>query len=101
MHDADWFTIGIMAFSSHEAISRLRGMESLYHWSPMKIKENPKEEGPVFLKANQKTQDIYIRIESGLGEGILLSCQHNDQNKEADTFGPFPLDFFSRVKNIK
>ena len=60
----------------------------------MKIAEKPIEDGPVFLKANQKTGDIYVRIEYGLGEGILLSCQHNEEGRDADTIGPFPLDFF-------
>ncbi|MFL0732696.1 MAG: DUF1824 family protein [Prochlorococcus sp.] len=35
-----------------------------------------------------------MRIEYGLGEGVLISCQHNNEEKEADTLGPFPLDFF-------
>ena len=94
MQDADWFTVGIMAPSSELALFTLREMECRFDWKAMHIKEKPTDDGPVFLKANQKTGDIYIRIEYGLGEGILLSCQHEEKDKESDTYGPFPLDFF-------
>ena len=49
----------------------------------------------VFMKGNQKTGDVYIRSEYGLGEGILLTCQYNDLNRNSITYGPFPLSFFS------
>ena len=94
MDDADWFTVGIMAPSSSLAIFVLRQMESLFNWSAMNVVDKPTEDGPVFLKANQKTGDIHVRIEHGLGEGVLLSCQHDNEEKEADTLGPFPLDLF-------
>lgn len=92
--DADWFTVGIMAPSSSLAIFVLREMESRFNWTAMNVVDKPTEDGPVFLKANQKTGDIHVRIEYGLGEGVLISCQHNNEEKEADTLGPFPLDFF-------
>ncbi len=92
--DADWFTVGIMAPSSSLAIFVLREMESHFNWTAMNVVDKPTEDGPVFLKANQKTGDIHVRIEYGLGEGVLISCQHNNEGKEADTLGPFPLDFF-------
>ena len=60
----------------------------------MEIIERPDKEGPVFLKANQRSAQIHIRIEHGLGEGILISCQNNDELICSKTFGPFPLDFF-------
>ena len=94
MDDADWFTVGIMAPSSSLAIFVLRQMESLFNWSAMNVVDKPTEDGPVFLKANQKTGDIHVRIEHGLGEGVLLSCQHDNEEKESDTLGPFPLDLF-------
>ncbi|WP_269623390.1 DUF1824 family protein [Prochlorococcus marinus] len=94
--DADWFTIGIMASSSNLAILTLKEMENHFNWLAMKVVEKPQKNGPVFLKANQKTGDIYIRIEYGLGEGILLSCQHNDQLKSTQTLGPLPLNFFKK-----
>ncbi|WP_320667520.1 DUF1824 family protein [Prochlorococcus sp. MIT 1307] len=94
MQDVDWFTIGIMAPSSKLALYLIKEMEKKFNWPSMKLATPLEEEGPVFLKANQKTGDINVRIEYGLGEGILLGCQHNEEQKQTDTFGPFPLDFF-------
>ena len=94
METADWFTIGIMSPSSNSAISVLQEMTRHFDWPEMRVTEEPKTQGPVFLKANQKTGEVHVRIEYGLGEGILLSCQHNQTNKDAETFGPFPLNFF-------
>ncbi len=96
MDKAQWFTVGIMASSEKEAIDSLREMEKLFRWPQMKIVKEVDSDGPVFLKANQKSGEIHIRIEYGLGEGILISCQHNDQLTPSDTFGPFPLDFFRK-----
>ncbi len=96
MQDADWFTVGIMAPSSNEAIANLKEIESYFNWESMKMAQKPSEDGPVFLKANQKTGDIYIRVEFGLGEGILLSSQHIQENKVSETYGPLPLGFFNQ-----
>ena len=95
MKHADWYTIGVMAPSSKQAIFIIKEMEKHFGWPAMKVRNNPKEIGPVFLKANQRTGDIHIRIEYGLGEGILISCQNNDELICSKTFGPFPLDFFT------
>ncbi len=92
--NADWFTIGIMANSIKEAIDALRESEKMFNWPPMNIVEKPSNEGPVFLKANQRTKDVYIRIEYGLGEGILITCQQDNNNNDTTTLGPFPLGFF-------
>ncbi len=92
---ADWFTVGIMAPSSKVAISSLREIERFFNWPKMKLKEGVDYDEPVFLKGNQKTGDIYIRNEYGLGEGILISCQYYEDNKLNTTLGPFPLDLFS------
>ena len=51
-------------------------------------------DGGVFLKANQKTGNVFVRSENGLGEGILITSQYEEDAKESDTFGPLPLDFF-------
>lgn len=99
MKSADWFTIGIMASSSTLAISVLREMELCFEWSTMKLANPISLDGPVFLKANQITQDIHIRIEYGLGEGVLLSCQYYNEKKNTDTFGPLPLNFFRKTFN--
>ena len=53
-------------------------------------------DGGVFLKGNQKTGNVYIRSENGLGEGILITCQYDEDAKGSSTFGPLPLDFFIR-----
>ena len=91
---ADWFTVGIMAPSQTIAIKALRGIESNFDWPAMTIVQDTIGSGPVFLKANQMTGEIHLRIEYGLGIGILLSCQYNQADKGSETFGPFPLDFF-------
>ena len=52
-------------------------------------------DGSVFLKGNQKTGNVFIRSENGLGEGILITCQYDEDTKESYTFGPLPLDFFT------
>ena len=51
--------------------------------------------GSVFLKGNQKTGNVYIRSENGLGEGILLTCQYEKDSEESFTYGPLPLGFFN------
>ncbi len=94
LNDADWFTIGIMAPSFNRAILVLKEIEDYFSWSSMKIVTRPKGDGPVFLKANQNTGDIHIRIEYGLGEGVLLGCQYNNKQELANTLGPFPLYLF-------
>ena len=52
-------------------------------------------DGSVFLKGNQKTGNVFIRSENGLGEGILITCQYDKDAKESNTFGPLPIDFFT------
>ena len=52
-------------------------------------------DGSVFLKGNQKTGNVYMRSENGLGEGILLTCQYEKDSEESNTFGPLPLGFFN------
>ena len=97
MDNADWFTVGIMASSARVAIFIVKEMENHFNWPSMKVAGKPMEDGPVFLKANQRTGDIHVRIEHGLGEGILLSCQHDKELICDETFGPFPLDFFKLI----
>ncbi|WP_320674765.1 DUF1824 family protein [Prochlorococcus sp. MIT 1341] len=97
MDESDWFTVGIMSPSSEIAISVLREIEKYFSWEEMKILEKPNKDGPVFLKANQKTRDIYLRVEYGLGEGVLITCQKEEYTNGVNTFGPFPLNFFKEV----
>jgi len=92
--NADWITIGIMAASSFDAIAALKTISKKYSSIKFSNLESLNAKGRVFLKGNQKTGNVYIRSENGLGEGILLTCQYNHESKESSTFGPLPLDFF-------
>ena len=95
MANASWFTIGIMAPSMELALKALRSLEQHQEWEPLELVDSPEEQGPVFLKANQKGGTIRIRIEHGLGEGILISGHGDDDTTPSTTWGPLPLDFFS------
>ena len=94
MADASWFTIGVMAPSMDQALSALRSLEKSQQWEPMELVDSPEQSGPVFLKANQKSATIRIRIEQGLGEGMLISGHSDDGTTPSTTWGPVPLDFF-------
>ena len=89
----DWFTVGVMATSADRALNVLRSLEHSLRWEPMDVVDSTNASGPVYLKANQKTGSIRIRIEHGLGEGILISG-HSDQDLPSNTWGPLPLGFF-------
>ena len=94
INKSDWVTIGIMSPSLEKGINAIRRIEEKFEYNEMKCITLPSKEGPIFLKANQKTGEIHARIEYGLGEGILISCQNYDNSLETKTIGPFPLDFF-------
>ncbi len=93
--NADWITVGIMAPSAFDAISSLQSISRKY--SEIKFEDfgSLHASGSVFLKGNQKTGNVFIRSEKGLGEGILLTCQYDVDLKGCSTFGPVPLDFFN------
>ena len=93
--NSDWLTIGVMAKSDDEAKIALKTIIQKYSFTSFRDFGDLKANGNVFMKANQKTGDVYIRSEYGLGEGILLTCQHNDPYKNSITYGPLPLSFFS------
>jgi len=93
--NADWITIGIMAPSDLDAIAALKSISKKYSSIEFRDKEPPTAKGSVFLKGNQKTGNVSIRSENGLGVGILLTCQYDHESREANTFGPLPLDFFN------
>ena len=92
--NADWITIGIMAPRDTKAIEALRSITKKYSSIKFVNLDSLHAEGNVFLKGNQKTGNVFIRSENGLGEGILLTCQYDYESKESSTFGPLPLDFF-------
>ena len=93
--DADWLTIGIMAPCDTKAIEALQTITKKYSSIKFMNLDSLHADGSVFLKGNQKTGNVFIRSENGLGEGILLTCQYDHESKESSTFGPLPLDFFS------
>tara|TARA_B100000212_G_scaffold260775_1_gene200704 strand:+ start:229 stop:618 length:390 start_codon:yes stop_codon:yes gene_type:complete len=94
IEDSDWLTVGVMAKSDTEAKIALRTILQKYPFIHFKDFENLQAFGHVFMKGNQKTGEVYIRSDYGLGEGILLTCQYNDSSKNSMTYGPFPLIFF-------
>ena len=93
--NADWITIGIMAPSDLDAIAALKSISKRYSSIKFRDQETLSANGSVFLKGNQKTGNVFIRSENGLGVGILLTCQYDHESREASTFGPLPLDFFN------
>ena len=76
--NADWITIGIMASSDYEAINALRSISKKYSSINFLDLDSLNADGSVFLKGNQKTGNVFVRSENGLGEGILITCQYDD-----------------------
>ena len=93
--NSDWMTVGIMASHDYEAIEALKSISRKYNSIKFKDLNSLHAEGSVFLKGNQKTGNVYIRSENGLGEGILLTCQYESDSEESLTYGPLPLNFFT------
>ena len=93
--NSDWLTIGVMAKCDNEAKNALKTFLQKYSFIHLNDFEKLEAIGNVFIKGNQKTGDVYIRSEYGLGEGILLTCQYDDPSRESLTYGPFPLNFFA------
>ena len=92
--NADWITIGIMTTSDTEAIETLKSISKRFSSIKFDNLDSLHAEGSVFLKANQKTGNVFVRSENGLGDGILITCQFDDDLEKSNTFGPLPLDFF-------
>ena len=93
--NTDWITIGIMAPSDNSALEALRSISKKYSSIKFGNLNSLHADGSVFLKGNQKTGNVFVRSENGLGEGILITCQYDEETKESNTFGPLPLDFFT------
>ena len=91
---ADWITVGIMAASDFEAVEALKSITRKYSSINFIGLNSLHADGRVFLKANQKTGNVFIRSENGLGEGILVTFQCEEDSAGSSTFGPLPLDFF-------
>ena len=93
--NADWLTIGIMAPCDNRSIEALQSISKKYSSIRFDNFDSLHTDGSVFLKGNQKTGNVYVRSENGLGEGILITCQYEEDSKISNTFGPLPLDFFT------
>ena len=93
--NADWITIGIMAPCDNRAIESLQSISKKYASIKFGNLDSLHADGCVFLKANQKTGNVFVRSENGLGEGILITCQYDEDAEGSYTFGPLPLDFFT------
>ena len=92
--NADWITIGIMAPCDTRAVEALQSICKKYSSIKFRNLDSLNANGSVFLKGNQKTGNVFIRSENGLGEGILITCQYDNEIEESNTFGPLPLNFF-------
>ena len=84
-----------MAPSDNRAIEALQSISKKYSTVKFGNLGSLHADGGVFLKANQKTGNVFVRSENGLGEGILITAQYDEGAKESNTFGPLPLDFFT------
>ena len=93
--NADWITIGIMAPCDTKAIETLKSISEKYSTIKFGNLDSLHADGSVFLKGNQKTGNVFVRSENGLGEGILITCQYDENAEESNTFGPLPLEFFN------
>ena len=81
---ADWITIGIMAPSDNKAIEALQSISKKYSSIKFGNLGSLHADGGVFLKANQKTSNVFVRSENGLGEGILITCQYDECAEESN-----------------
>jgi len=95
IYNADWITIGIMAPSDTKAIEALKSISNKYSSIKFSNLDSLHANGCVFIKGNQKTGNVFVRSENGLGEGILITCQYDQEAQESNTFGPLPLNFFT------
>ena len=69
---ADWLTVGIMAGSDNTAIEALQSISKKYSSIKFGKLDSLYADGSVFLKANQKTGNVFVRSENGLGEDVCL-----------------------------
>ena len=82
--NADWITIGIMAPSDIKAIEVLKLISRKYSSINFGNLDSLHADGSVFLKGNQKTGNVLVRSEKGLGEGILITCQYDEDSEKYD-----------------
>ena len=63
---ADWITIGVMAPRENRAIEALESISKKFSSIKFGNLGNLHADGSVFLKANQKTGNVFVRSENGL-----------------------------------
>jgi hypothetical protein len=93
----EWFTVGVMAPSAAAAVAALRQAETVLGWSPLEANAGHDPQGAPVNAApgSEEAGPVFLKVESGLGEGLLISG-HSPVDPEAeDTWGPLPLDFFA------
>jgi len=99
MNACRWFTLGVMAPSASEAVASLRQVEAALGWATLELDPACEAlatiQGPVFLKGNQNSGRFLVRPENGLGEGLLITGHHPENQNAEDTWGPLPLDLFA------
>lgn len=93
----DWCTIGVMAPDAEAAWRALRSFEQAMGWPPLAAPPTTGEEveGAVFLKGHQRSGQVWLRREEGLGQGVLVSGHSESAPAGEGTWGPLPLDFFA------
>ncbi len=94
----EWFTVGVMAPTAQQAVGTLRRLEQICGWPTLELDPGATalegQEGPVFLKANQNNGRFQLRLEQGLGEGVLITGHSPVDPAAQDTWGPLPLQCF-------
>ena len=83
---ADWITIGIMASSDIKAIEALKLISKKYSSIKFGNLDSLYADGSVYLKGNQKTGNVFVRSENGLGEGILITCHCDEDAQESFSY---------------
>ena len=84
-----------MAPTDNKAVEALQSISKKYSSIKFGNLDSLHADGSVFLKGNQKTGNVFVRSENGLGEGILITCHYDADTEGTNTFGPLPLDFFT------
>ena len=72
-----------MANSDLDAVGALQSISKKYSSIKFRDLDSLRADGSVFLKGNQKTGNVYMRSENGLGEGILITCQYEKDSSES------------------
>ena len=80
--NANWITVGIMATSDIRAIEALKSISKKYSSIKFENLDSLNADGNVFLKGNQKTGNVFVRSENGLGEGSM-TCQYEEDVEES------------------